>query len=187
MFKTVLGVVASIGLTTGTLAEMPSALYSQDSPGVRLQENADCGGRGFGVNPPRDVADFNQFGVSCIDVIARTPQSWVVFYSQTNFRGSELRVRGAWRNANIADIVKKNGPCVLGATTAPPGNWNDEIRSFRFVDSYDADGCGTNCPPPGINGRCGPAVGIADTHPATATSLKDLLHSRLLPLRRTRE
>jgi hypothetical protein len=80
---------------------------------------------------------------------------WVVVYSQAGFTGSELRIRGPWESSNLTQIVKKNGPCVGGTTTAPPGDWNDEIVSLRFFPANwgGADGCGTNCPGPGY---CGP-------------------------------
>jgi hypothetical protein len=123
-----LRVLSPLLLISAVLPYLADA-QTQAGFGVRFQENADCGGRGKGTHA--DVANLDQlppgFGISCIDVIAMEAHSYVVFYSEPNFQGDELWVRGASRETNIAGLRRTQ--CVRPGVV---DYWNDAIRSVKF-------------------------------------------------------
>lgn len=61
---------------------------------------------------------------------------WVILYSKSHYRGSELYIKGPYYIPELRNIEKINNPGVTG-------NWNDEIASFRFVSSRPSGGDGT--------------------------------------------
>lgn len=124
-------------------------------PAIELWENVGRTGRRVAVTNSGNVW---RGGVEFSSLRVNT-SGWVIFYSQRDSRGSELRIKGPYTIDDLSTIVKKNGPCIGGATTGPPGNWDDEIESVQIVSgNFDPDGCGTNCPGPGY---CGPIRGLA--------------------------
>ena len=131
---TLSSVEAVFETTTNDGAAVTQSL--QEGYGVRFQENADCRGRGKGTHD--DVSNLDNlspaFGISCIDVIAKYADSYVVFYSEANYGGASLWVRGRSRETNIAGF--KRYPC---NTAGVIDYWNDAIRSVRFESGPPPD------------------------------------------------
>jgi len=138
---------------SGIVIEVLQSKVVLPSPVAQVWVDINRGGNTFDIVGDGDIPSSD--GSS----LAVYTDNWVVFFSNLDGHGSELRIKGPAYLADLRDFVKMNGPCVGGATIFPPGDWNDEITSVRVMPpDFSPDTCGTNCPRGSAPGYCGPAL-----------------------------
>jgi len=120
---------------------------------VMIFPDFDFGGLPKEINT--DIADLGDFNgkASSLKVYS---DNWIIFYSKSDFSGSELRIKGPWEIKNLGGLCKKN--CAVSTLPLPAGDWDDEINSIKIKPSDwvpNEDCSSMNCPNgPGYCGDC---------------------------------